>query len=283
MEQVKMLSNAIINSAATEQMCFLTQLIKFLVGKIEMLEKTVSELTESLNKKVEIDEKHIMKEKGNLQMKKIFKGDYVPQEDWNKLSNVQKALHNIRDFAQYPKPSLWKNFKDDEKLRFFEEKIKWNRDRAIFLRTLAEGGKLPEEIAKYNWNQNISLSRAITSNLYYGDKFSDGFQVKEFQDLWKKSNKELRLSSCNERMKLKGVLRKLNEKKKIEDAFVYYQSWFIKIDGLYWDANMPVLKEKAWKKFDANKRYQWDKKFGGKKRYPDYKMPIPEEGAEYFM
>ena len=248
--QSQIILNKLLSSSKSDEVSFLVVVIKSLLGKIDKLENVVKSLTSSLNKKVEIDEKHVVKEKGNIQMKKIFKDDYIPQNEWNKLSSVDKALHNVRDFAQYPKPSVWKNFKDEEKLEYFKQKLMWNKDRAKFLRLLAEGKEIPNELLKWKWNMNISLSRAITSNLYYGDKFSDGFRVKEFAELWKKSDKKLRNEANDERGKLKVVLKNLNNKKKINDAFVYVENWFVKIDGLYWDNNMDVLKEKARKRFE---------------------------------
>ena len=282
MDQAVFIVNELKNTCNTRETSFLFVIIRLLMNKIDSLEKVVKNLTNSLNQKVEIDENHVMKEKGNLQMKKIFKGDYIPQVEWNKLSNIDKAMHNVRDFAQYPKPSIWKNFNEKEKLEFFEEKLKWNRDRAKFLRQLAEGKMVDKELMKWKWNANISLSRAITCNLYYGDKFSDGFKVKEFQELWKKSNSDLRKETNMERMKLKGVLRKLNEKKKIQDAFVYVENWFVKLDGLYWENNLEALKDKAWRKYENNKKYYESKKFGTfleKKRMPEAEVPI-DIGAE---
>lgn len=275
----------LLSRSSSDEISFLIVVVKSLLGKIDRLENVVKSLTSSLNKKVEIDEKHVVKEKGNIQMKKIFKDDYIPQKDWNKLSSVDKALHNIRDFAQYPKPSVWKNFKEDEKLEYFKQKLMWNRDRAKFLRLLAEGKEIPKELMKWKWNMNISLSRAMTSNLYYGDKFSDGFRVKEFSELWKKSDKKLRLDANQERMKLKVVLKNLNDKKKINDAFVYVDNWFVKIDGLYWDNNLETLKEKARKRFENNRKYYNDKKFGnllGEKRKADSEIPVPDDSGKNF-
>ena len=267
-------------------MSFLVVVIKSLLEKIDRLEDVVKSLTKSLNKKVEIDEKHVVKEKGNIQMKKIFKDDYIPQKEWNKLSSVDKALHNVRDFAQYPKPSVWKNFKEEEKLEYFKQKLMWNKDRAKFLRYLAEGKDIPKDLMKWKWNMNISLSRAITSNLYYGDKFSDGFRVKEFSELWKKSDKKLRNEANAERGKLKVVLKNLNSKKKINDAFVYVDNWFVKIDGLQWDSNLEALKDRARKRFEYNRKYQNEKKFGnaflGEKRKPEGDIPAPDEEGKGF-
>ena len=283
--QSQIILNKLLSSSKSDEVSFLVVVIKSLLGKIDKLENVVKSLTSSLNKKVEIDEKHVVKEKGNIQMKKIFKDDYIPQNEWNKLSSVDKALHNVRDFAQYPKPSVWKNFKDEEKLEYFKQKLMWNKDRAKFLRLLAEGKEIPNELLKWKWNMNISLSRAITSNLYYGDKFSDGFRVKEFAELWKKSDKKLRNEANDERGKLKVVLKNLNNKKKINDAFVYVENWFVKIDGLYWDNNMDVLKEKARKRFENNRKYYNEKKFGkflGEKRKADGDIPKPDEEGKGF-
>ena len=283
--QSQIILNKLLSSSRSDEISFLVVVIKSLLGKIDKLENVVKSLTSSLNKKVEIDEKHVVKEKGNIQMKKIFKDDYIPQKEWNKLSSVDKALHNVRDFAQYPKPSVWKNFKEEEKLEYFKQKLLWNKDRAKFLRLLAEGKEIPNELLKWKWNMNISLSRAITSNLYYGDKFSDGFRVKEFAELWKKSDKKLRNEANDERGKLKVVLKNLNNKKKINDAFVYVENWFVKIDGLYWDNNMDVLKEKARKRFENNRKYYNEKKFGkflGEKRKAEGDIPKPDEEGKGF-
>ena len=211
-------------------------------------------------------------------MKKIFRGDYIPQKEWNNLSNVDKALHNVKDFAQFPKPSIWKTFSQEEKLKFFQGKLQWNLDRARFIRQLAEGKDLDKDLMKYKWNANISLSRAITCNLYYGDKFSDGHRVREFSDLWRKADKKLRISCNTERGKIKEILIRLNKDKPIQDAVLYHDGWFLKISGLYWDNDLEKLAKLASDKFSRSRAYWESRKakessfLGGKR---DRKDDVP--------
>ena len=265
-DQMKYFANLVIQKSEDTANTFLWTIIRSLAEKCKKLEETVEILTNSLKKKVELDEQHVVKEKGNAQMKKIFRGDYIPQKEWNELSNVDKALHNVKDFAQFPKPSIWKTFSEEEKLKFFEGKLQWNLDRAKFIRQLAEGKELDRDLMKYKWNANISLSRAITCNLYYGDKFSDGHRVREFSDLWKKSNKKLRISCNTERGKIKEILIRLNKDKPIQDAVLYHNGWFLKISGLYWDNDLEKLAKLAADKFERSRAY-WAKRKSEEKAF----------------
>ena len=277
-DQMKYVADLLIAKSNGTENTFMWTIIRSLAEKCKKLEETVEILTKSLKKKVELDEQHVVKEKGNAQMKKIFRGDYIPQKEWNELSNVDKALHNVKDFAQFPKPTIWKTFSADEKLKFFEGKLQWNLDRARFIRLLAEGKNLDKDLLKYKWNANISLSRAITCNLYYGDKFSDGHRVREFSELWKKANKKLRISCNTERGKIKEILIRLNKSKPIQDAVLYHEGWFLKINGLYWDNDLEKLAKIANDKYARNKAY-WDSKkaressFLGKKKEKEDDVP----------
>ena len=281
-DQMLCVAQLLLQNTNDTQTAFIYIIIKSLAERCKALEGAILELTKSVKTKVEIDEKHVVKEKGNVQMKKIFRGDYIPQKDWEKLSNIDKALHNLRDFAQFPKPSIWKNFKDDEKLKFFEYKLRWNIDRAKFLAALASGVKPDEDLARYRWNCNISLTRAITCNLYYGDKFSDGFRVKEFSELWKKSKKELRIEANTERGKLKQILIKLNSEKKISDASVYYENWLVKLSGLYWENALEKLKQAREENFRRAKYYYHDKDWYGykDKGFLEKKRKPPDGGMD---
>lgn len=69
-DQMKYLADLVIEKSGDTQNTFMWTIIRSLAEKCKKLEETVEILTNSLKRKVDLDEQHVVKEKGNAQMKK---------------------------------------------------------------------------------------------------------------------------------------------------------------------------------------------------------------------
>ena len=249
-------------------------LIKVLADQLNNLKGTVENLANAVTGKNKLDEQiqsKVLKGKENTQVKKIVQSSYIPDKEWNELSSIQKSLHQIKDWEQFPRYNIWTNYKIDEKKEFFKQRIKWNINRIRFLIDLIEGN--PND-NKENWNTEINAGTCLINQLYYADKFARGGYCPEFRQLYKDVDNETRLEYSKIRVEARAIIEKLTKDKKIR-AFVYRKNVRIQVDEKpYWEYDLDKIADEEIAKDGKNKRPP-----GRGRRF--YKKNVPK-GEENF-
>lgn len=217
---------------------FTALIIKGIVYELNKLKNSIQNVVKSLTDKIQIDDKvqsKVMKGKNNTEMKKVFTSSYVPQDEWDKMSSVQKALKNVKDFDQFPKFPIWKSYKDEEKIAFLQERLKWNIARQKFLINLLQGKDISSN--PYGFRSDINAAVALNNNLYYTDKYSRGGWCPEFIKLSKKIDKKVMEEHNVTRNIAKAAIKRLCELKRFK-GFVYRKGVSITLDNeTFWNKN----------------------------------------------
>ena len=200
-------------------------------------------------------------------IRKIESGNYLPDEEMKKLTKVNKALRNIKDFVQMPKWNDWKSFSEEEKNLFMKERMKWNLARLKFLINRAKGVE-DEEDKKLGFSiQDHEIAKALHCNVYYLDKFESGFKIKKEE--WEKFYKgattlEDRKKLVALRVEAKSILEKLADEKKLTGLLKVKGQWIETRGQVFWKLK---LNEIFKKKIDEMRRAQpW--RFPGPPRFP---------------
>ena len=232
-------------------------MIKLLVDKVQVLEESVKNLNEALKQKSQVDDNiqaRALKGKENTQIKKIIKSSFIPQDDWNKLSSVQKSLHQIKDWEQFPKYTIWNGYNMDDKKLFFKERIKWNIRRLEFLCDIASGKNKEAIKNPENWNMEVNAATCLINQLYYSDKYSRGTFCKEWKDLYLSVDPNVRKEYFKKRLVAKEIISKLTQEKKIK-AFVYRKNVRIPVnDEVYWELDLNKIADEALSREKKNNR-----------------------------
>ena len=227
-------------------------MIKNLTENLSAVKTALDSVIKMINNKVKIDDKIQMQAlKSNqsaeaTQIKKIIKSSYIPDSQWKKMSSVQKAVKQVKDWDQFPKYSIWTSYNEQNKIDFLKERVKWNIARLDFLANLAAGYKPnnPE-----NWNTEINVGTALTNQLYYADRYMRGSKCKEWDTIYKKLDQNLRTEYYNIRSKCRAILKNLANQKKLT-GFVYCRNVRIPVNNkCYWEIGLEKIAEENIKKY----------------------------------
>lgn len=218
-------------------------IVKVLGDTVLSLQKILKEQLESNKLKEEINrdiQSNMAKGKGNVELKKIINSSYIPEMDWKKLSVVEKELHKLKDWEQFPRYTTWNETMDDpQRQTFFNERIKWNIERLGFLCDLATNSNL-SKYEKYGWRTDISVGPALFNQLYYADKYTRGGYCKNFKEMYAKVPKEIK----EQYIKNRAVGREIAEKL-IKDNpfnyFIYRKGIRLVLDDVYWGVEIDKL------------------------------------------
>jgi len=215
---------------------FTSLVIKGIIYELDKVKKAIQNVVKSLTDKIQIDDKvqsKVIKGKNNTEMKKVFTSSYIPQEEWEKLSSIQKALKNVKDFDQFPKYPIWKGYSEQDKIKFLNERLKWNIARQSFLVNLLQGKKVEEN--PYGFRNDVNAPVALNNNLYYTDKFSRGGFCPDFLKLINKLDQGTLKQHNVMRNVAKAAIKKLCERKLFK-SFVYRKGVSITLDNeTFWD------------------------------------------------
>ena len=168
---------------------------------------------------------------------KVISGKYVSKEEWANLDEVKKTLKNICEFKQFPNKLIWNKWENEKKLLYLKEKSAWFKVRA---------SKILEDIRTAKYDSNL-YPKMINNLLYYYDKDSSGYFIKDFQELWEKLDLKLRQEVCDMRLRLKVHLDNFSKRKMIRGLIIVMGEKILNKGTAYYTKNLVKenLKNKA--------------------------------------
>ncbi len=208
-----------LDEKASERELVIALALRTLCDQITTLKNLTFNLMNVLDAKNKEDEevkKNFSKRPGIV--KKINSGNYLPKEEIESMTEVNKQLRNLKDFVQMPKWEIWKKFKEDEKKAYFNERIKWNVARLKFLTDVATG------VENNDFQIDVhDIPKALNCHIYYMNKFDSGFRVKkeEWDKLYQAQSEDVKTKLCELRVKGKSILVKLERENKITGMIRY--------------------------------------------------------------
>ena len=182
---------------------------------------------------------------------KVISGKYVSKEEWANLDEIKKAIKNICEFKQFPNKSIWNKWEVEKKLLYLKEKSAWFKLRA---------NKILEDIRAAKYDSNL-YPKMINNLLYYYDKDSSGFFIKDFQELWEKLDLKLRQEVCDMRLRLKVHLDNFSKRKMIRGLIIVMGEKILNKGTAYYTKNLvrENLKNKALR--ENNPEGEYTKKY----------------------
>ena len=218
-------------------------IVKVLGDTVISLQKILKEQLESNKLKEEINrdiQSNIVKGKGNVELKKIINSSYIPEIDWKKLTVIEKELHKLKDWEQFPRYTVWNETMDDTQRQiFFNERIKWNIERLSFLCDLATNSDV-SKYEKYGWRTDISVGPALFNQLYYADKYTRGGYCKNFKEMYAKVPKETKEQYIKGRVVAREIAEKLIKDNPF-NYFIYRKGIRLVLDDVYWGVEIDKL------------------------------------------
>lgn len=178
---------------------------------------------------------------------KVISGKYVSKKEWANLDEIKKAIKNICEFKQFPNKSIWNKWEEEKKLIYLKEKSAWFKLRA---------NKILEDIRTAKYDSNL-YPKMINNLLYYYDKDSSGFFIKDFQELWEKLDLTLRQEVCDMRLRLKVHLDNFSKRKMIRGLIIVMGEKILNKGTAYYTKNLvrENLKNKALRENDPDGEY----------------------------
>ena len=178
---------------------------------------------------------------------KVISGKYVSKKEWANLDEIKKAIKNICEFKQFPNKSIWNKWEEEKKLLYLKEKSAWFKVRA---------NKILEDIRSAKYDSNL-YPKMINNLLYYYDKDSSGFFIKDFQELWEKLDLKLRQEVCDMRLRLKVHLDNFSKRKMIRGLIIVMGEKILNKGTAYYTKNLvrENLKNKALRENDPDGEY----------------------------
>ena len=255
----KILKEMYQNKELTRNEILLSLAIKLLFRELTTVRDLVKSLMGVIDIKDSEDKEKKKFEKRPGIIKKIEAGNYLPKEEMVKLTNVNKALRNLKDFVQMPKWHEWIKFKDEEKKAFVDERIKWNISRLGFLINSAKG----IEDKSFTALAAHEIPKALHCQVYYMDKFESGFRIKKEE--WKKlyfdgQTKEIKKKIAQLRVEAKSILLKCEKDDKLSGYIKYKGQWINSRGMVYWKIKL----ESIFKKLIEQQKLAMPWKFGVK-------------------
>ena len=241
LDNVKKIMDHMQKTKLTVNERLLLVMIKSLYDNILAIKGSIQSQAKAIEHKEEVNNKIQMEVLKNdnkpaaVQMKKIIRKSYIPEEEWKKLDTIQKSLRQIRDWDQFPRYNIWLNYSEDQKVAFMKERLKWNKRRMEFLMNIAQNKKddNPE-----NWPKDINVGSALTNQLYYSDKFSRGNLYSEFKNIYVQVEKKIREEYLNTRNKARAFIQGLANKKQL-GGFVYCKNVRIGLNNKpFWEIDL---------------------------------------------
>ena len=216
---------------------------KYLCDNIDKLNDAV-EATWNIQKLIKTQSSNDQKKNA---INKVISGKYVSKKEWANLDEIKKAIKNICEFKQFPNKSIWNKWEEEKKLIYLKEKSAWFKVRA---------NKILEDIRSAKYDSNL-YPKMINNLLYYYDKDSSGFFIKDFQELWEKLDLKLRQEVCDMRLRLKVHLDNFSKRKMIRGLIIVMGEKILNKGTAYYTKNLvrENLKNKALRENDPDGEY----------------------------
>lgn len=228
-----------ITNVTTQDMLMAT-VFSTIIKKQKYLSDNIDKLNDAVEATWNI-QKLIKTQSNNEQKKnainKVISGKYVSKEEWANLDEVKKAIKNICEFKQFPNKIIWNKWEKEKKLIYLKEKSTWFKLRA---------NKILEDIRIAKYDSNL-YPKMINNLLYYYDKDSSGYFIKDFQELWENLDLKLRQEVCDMRLRLKVHLDNFSKRKMVRGLIIVMGEKILNKGTAYYTKNLvrENLKNKA--------------------------------------
>ena len=191
----------------------------------------------------------ILKKKAMLKQEKMVnlssQNQFISAEVWKEKSLFEKVMLRFKftDFNQMPKATIWKKFKDNEKLEFLNMLYKYRFTRGKLL------------LQQYDYRNPQDLIGKINSFLYYNDKDKKGFTCytkEEILEQIKANNSKTWNEHSDNIKRLTDILNKISENNGVIGIY-YVRGQRIKCKGKSFK-DIIINKKKKGKKMNNNKK-----------------------------